>query len=66
MKALFSLIFFVATLAPAMAAEGETLWTTGKIHVVLSVLLTILVLIFIFLFILEIKVSRLEKKIYNP
>lgn len=63
MRKLFCLLFFIATMTPAIAAEGETLWTTGKIHVVLSVLLTILVLIFVFLFVLERKISRLEKKI---
>ncbi len=62
MKALFSILIFLAMMVPAMAAEAETLWTTGKIHVVLGVLLTILILIFIFLFILERKISRLEKK----
>ncbi len=50
-------------MTPVLAAETQTLWTTGKIHVVLGVLLIILILIFIFLFVLERKVSRLEKKI---
>jgi len=63
MKALLSILFFLAILNPLMAAEAETLWTTGKIHVVLGVLLTILVLIFVFLFVLERKISRLEKKV---
>jgi hypothetical protein len=63
MRTIFSILFFLAILNPLMAAETETLWTTGKIHVVLSILLTILVLIFVFLFVLERKISRLEKKI---
>lgn len=50
--------------APVFAsAETQNMWTTGKIHVVLAVLLTILGLIFIFLFVLERKISRLEKSI---
>ncbi len=60
------LIIFVMLLGiitPSLAAGTENLWTTGKIHVVLSVLLTILVLIFVFLFILERKISKLEKRI---
>ncbi|HXH18694.1 MAG TPA: hypothetical protein VNJ07_06385 [Chitinophagales bacterium] len=48
--------------ASAFAAETHNLWTTGKIHVVFSVLATILLLIFVFLIVLERKISRLEKK----
>ncbi|GIV32968.1 MAG: hypothetical protein KatS3mg031_0503 [Chitinophagales bacterium] len=45
---------------PALGAETGNLWTTGKIHVVISVMLTILILIFVFLFVLERKISRME------
>ena len=63
MKKIFSGILFVLGLTPVIDGETQNLWTTGKIHVVLSVLLTILVLIFVFLFVLERKIRRLEKKI---
>jgi len=63
MKILLTILFFLSMLIPVMAADQETLWTTGKIHAVLGVLLTILVLIFAFLFILERKINRLEKRI---
>lgn len=64
MKGLFSTVFFVtAFLSAASAQETQNLWTTGKIHVVLSVLATIILLIFVFLIVLERKISRLEKKI---
>lgn len=60
---LFTVTFVCGFLNSAFAEETQNLWTTGKIHVVFSVLLTILILIFVFLFVLERKISRLEKKI---
>ena len=62
-KILSGILFVLGILTPVIAGETQNLWTTGKIHVVLSVLLTILVLIFVFLIVLERKISRLEKKI---
>ena len=56
-----SILLVSLALSEANAADTQNLWTTGKIHAVLGVLMTILVLIFIFLLILERKISRLEK-----
>lgn len=62
MKKVIYLLVFLQSIIPVFAAgEPQNLWTTGKIHVVLSVLLTILGLIFIFLVVLERKISKLEK-----
>ncbi len=62
MKKLIALFFLLpAIIFPAFSAESQNLWTTGKIHVVLSVLTIILVLIFVFLILLERKISLLEK-----
>lgn len=63
MKRIIQSLLLMSISLPVFSAEHQTLWTTGKIHVVLGVLVTILVLIFVFLFVLERKVSRLEKKI---
>jgi len=60
----FRIILVVLTsgfFTPSLAAETQNLWTTGKIHVVLTVLGTILILIFVFLIVLERKISRLER-----
>ena len=63
MRNILMLLPLMLFLTSVQAAETQSLWTTGKINIVLSIVLTILVLIFIFLFVLERKVSRLEKKI---
>ena len=50
--------------ATLLAAEpGENLWTTGKIYVVLGVLITIFTGIIIFLLVLERKIRKLERKL---
>lgn len=60
MKKTATLLLQLFTL-PLLASETENLWTTGKIHVVLGVLLTILTGIILFLVVLERKISKLEK-----
>ena len=62
-KTIFVTALLLGMLHPAFSAETQTLWTTGKIHVVIGVLSIILLLIFVFLFVMERKISRLEKKI---
>lgn len=62
MKNVLLTVFLMCVLfTPLFAAGTENLWTTGKIHVVLGVLLTILGGILVFLFVLERKISKLEK-----
>lgn len=56
-----SALFLLLSPSPLFAAGTENLWTTGKIHVVLGVLLTILAGIIVFLIVLERKISKLEK-----
>ena len=58
---LLTLLLMCVLCSPLFAAGTENLWTTGKIHVVLGVLLTILGGILVFLFVLERKISKLEK-----
>lgn len=56
---MFVLVFFWLS---AKASEvSENLWTTGKIHVVLAVLITIFTGIIIFLIVLERKIKKLEQ-----
>ena len=64
MKSIVSIavLLFVTMKESFASVPSENLWTTGKIHIVLGVVLTILILILIFLFVLERKISRLEKK----
>ena len=56
-------LFFTCFLTPLFAHEGENLWTTGKINVVLGVVLIILIGIILFLFVLERRINALEKMI---
>ncbi len=58
---LLTLLLMCVLFSPLLATGTENLWTTGKIHVVLGVLLTILGGILVFLFVLERKITKLEK-----
>ena len=52
----------LCTVSTAMAEEvNQNLWTTGKIHVVVAVLITIFIGIIIFLIALERKIKKLER-----
>ena len=69
---LFSVIATLFILNPLITSAqtvsdtpSDTLWTTGKIFVVLIVAFIIFSGIGIFLVALERKISRLEKKIYE-
>ena len=62
------LIFFLAVQVQAQSAAGDqpemanSLYSSGKIYVVITVLLVILAGIFIYLFMLDRKVGKLERK----
>ena len=67
MNSKFIIIFILQLLFIGNTVLAETvnqnLWTTGKIYVVLGVLITIFTGIIIFLILLERKISSLEKRI---
>lgn len=65
-KYLITVLVLLLSIMGVQAQEiNENLWTTGKIHVVLTVLITIFTGIVIFLLVLEWQVKKLEKKILD-